>query len=53
MFERLRTFVVVAVMTAMLAYITLGATLVYMERSGGWEFIRVQWWCPQVLCKAD
>ena len=42
MLEGLRTFLVVAVMTAILACITLGATLVYTESRGGWEFMRVQ-----------
>jgi len=53
MLERLRTFVVVAMMTAILACITLGASLAYFEGSGIWTNIVNSGWCPQALCKSD
>jgi len=53
MLERLRTFVVVTVMTGILVYITIGASLAYFEGSGVWTGIVNSGWCPPSLCKAD
>jgi len=51
MLERLRTTAVVGVMTAILAYITLGACLAYFEGSGIWTRIVDSGLCP--FCKID
>jgi len=53
MLERLRTIAVVSVMTAILAYITLGAMLVYFEGTGAWTRLINSGWCPQSICKID
>jgi len=53
MLEWLRTIAVAGLMSANLAYITLGASLAYFEGAGVWTSIVNSGWCPQTLCKTD
>jgi len=48
MLERLRTIAVVSVMTAILAYITVGVMLVYAK---GFKDMIPPAWCPTAVCE--
>ena len=49
MLERLRTIAVVTVMTLILAYITVGVSMVYLK---GFKDKLTAWsWCPAAVCE--